>query len=55
MGEKRSLGGQDTMSTWVLKEELSIQKKGKSTGMAMQTRRTRKPALRGKEVFMTAS
>jgi hypothetical protein len=55
MGEKTSLGGQAMMSTWVLKEELSIQKNGKRTGRAMQRRRTRKRNLRMNVAFISAS
>ncbi len=39
------LGGQATISTWVLNEELSIHRKGKSTGTAMQSMR-RKNSIR---------
>jgi hypothetical protein len=49
---KINLGGQEIISTWVLKEETNIQKKGKSMGITIIKIRMKKNKLNQKGLFM---
>jgi hypothetical protein len=50
-----NFGGQEIISTWVLKEDMNIHKKGKTMGMRITNINMKKKSLKAQDFFTAGS